>query len=268
MSFVEFAEQHGLIIDSLYHDRWVRVPTKDHPHKKNGSYIWDGRRGAVQNWAVHEKPVVFTDTNVAYMPDPQWRAKKEKSERERKLRQNRAIKKAKFILDNAIKAQHPYMESKGFPLDKHWVWNDLLVIPMRINQALVGCQLISQDGTKKFLYGQITKGAEAIIDNKGMHILCEGYATAMSLRRVFRSMGLKYTIHVCFSAANIVEIASHYDQCLIVADNDSVGLNTAKKTGKPFWSSPVDGEDFNDFEKRLGTELAGKEFIEAVKMVA
>ena len=58
MNFESFAEQHGLIIDSLIQDRWVRVPTTDHPHKKNGSYIWDGYTGAVQNWAVHELSLI------------------------------------------------------------------------------------------------------------------------------------------------------------------------------------------------------------------
>ena len=41
LDFESFAEQHGLIIDHLVHDRWARVPTTDKPHSKNGSYIWD-----------------------------------------------------------------------------------------------------------------------------------------------------------------------------------------------------------------------------------
>jgi hypothetical protein len=48
---------------------------------------------------------------------------------------------------------------------------------------------------------------------------------------------------------------------LIVADNDSVGLNSAIKTGRPYWISPCDGEDFNDFELRVGAEVAGKSLI-------
>ena len=54
MTFQSFAEQHGLIIDHLVYDKWTRVPTLDHPKKKNGSYIYDGKSGAVLNWAVHE----------------------------------------------------------------------------------------------------------------------------------------------------------------------------------------------------------------------
>ena len=57
MNFERFAELHGLIISSLIMDRWVRVPTTDHPHSRNGAYIFHGDTGCVQNWAIHEKPV-------------------------------------------------------------------------------------------------------------------------------------------------------------------------------------------------------------------
>jgi hypothetical protein len=46
-----------------------------------------------------------------------------------------------------------------------------------------------------------------------------------------------------------------------VADHDPVGIRTAKKTGKPFWLSPLDGEDFNDYEVRVGADEAGKSLI-------
>ena len=261
MNFESFAEQHGLIIDHIVYDRWARVPTIDKPHSKNGSYIWDGQSGAVQNWAIHEKPISFRSNNAKRISSTELQEKKRKAQEAKIKKQNQAIMTAKYMLDSSVMGIHPYMVKKGFPNFKVHIYEDMMLLPMRIGQNLVGCQAISQDGTKKFLYGQTTKGAELCIDNKGKHILCEGYATAMSLRRVLKSMGLKYTIHTCFSAANIIEIASYYPQCVIVADNDSVGLNSAEKTGKPFWSSPVSGEDFNDFELRLGTEQAGKAFI-------
>jgi hypothetical protein len=46
-----------------------------------------------------------------------------------------------------------------------------------------------------------------------------------------------------------------------VADHDPVGIRTAKKTGKPFWLSPFDCEDFNDYEVRVGASEAGKSLI-------
>jgi len=259
MTFESFAQQHGLIIRDLIRDRWTRVPTVDHPHKKNGAYIYDGASGAVQNWAIHEKPVSFR--SKTYTPDPNWQAKRAKAEQLRANRQNEAIKRGAYILDNSRKASHPYLVKKGFTEGKQWVWNDLLVIPMRIDGKLVGCQLISQDGTKKFLSGQTTKGAETIIDAKGRHILCEGYATALSLRRAIKTAGKRYTIHVCFSAGNMVEIAKKYDNCLVVADNDPTGIKAAKQTGKQYWVSPVKGEDANDFELRCGSVLLGESLL-------
>jgi putative DNA primase/helicase len=273
MNFESFAEQHGLIIDNIVHDRWTRVPTKDKPHSKNGAYIWDGRSGAIQNWAIHEKPVTFKGKEEFRITESEWRNKKAKSEADRKLKNNRAIKTAKDLLDNATKKSHPYMAKKGFPDFKVPVftmglvfpelakYDGCMLLPMRIGDKLVGCQTISQDGTKKFLYGQITKGAELVIDNKGRHILCEGYATAMSVRRALQSVKKRYTIHVCFSAANIIQMAQLYNTCMIVADNDDTGLRTAKKTGRSFWLSPVAGEDFNDFELRVGADVAGKSLI-------
>jgi putative DNA primase/helicase len=268
MNFESFAEQHGLIIDNIVHDRWVRVPTKDKPHSKNGAYIWDGRSGAVQNWAVHEKPLSFRDNHATV--DPQWREKKVKLEQDRLKRQEAAAKKAGWIVKNAVKSGHPYLVKKGFITDHpdQLVWNQLLVIPMRIGQKLVGCQLIDTEGNKKFLSGQITKGAELVIDAKGRDILCEGYATALSLRRVLRHARIRYRIHVCFSASNIVQIASNYPQCVIIADNDPVGIRTAKKTGRPYWVSPVEGEDFNDFENRVGISEASRTITECGLMEA
>jgi putative DNA primase/helicase len=261
MSFQQFAEQHGLIIDHIVHDRWTRVPTTDKPQSKNGAYIWDGRSGAIQNWAIHEKPISFLDKKEFRITESEWKSKKAKSDAERKRKNNWAIKVANEMLTKAVKTTHPYMARKGFPDFKVPVYEGLMLLPMRIGQSLVGCQTISQDGTKKFLYGQVTKDAELVIDAKGRHILCEGYATAMSIRKALKAAGKRYTIHVCFSASNILKIASNYPQCLIVADNDEVGIQTAKKTGKPFWSSPVAGEDFNDFEMRVGAEEAGRLLI-------
>jgi len=126
---------------------------------------------------------------------------------------------------------------------------------------LVGCQMIDKEGGKRFLSGQITKGAEFRIDAKGRHILCEGLATALSIRKALKTVKKRYTIHVCFSANNILEVAKNYPDCLIVADNDPIGIKVAKKTGMPYWVSPVEGEDFNDYELRVGAETAGLSLI-------
>ena len=262
MSFQQFAEQYGLIIDSLVHDRWTRVSTKDKPNKKNGSYIYDGNSGAVQNWAIHEKPVSFKGKY-----DPLHIIRKPKIVIDVSGNQTRAINKAAFILGSALKKPHPYLVKKGLPEEKGWVWNDLLVIPMRIDGDLVGCQLIDAEGNKKFLSGQKTKKASAIFDNKGQVILCEGYATALSIRRALKAIKTRYKIVVCFSAGNLSEMAKTYPDSVLVADHDQIGIRVSKQISRPYWISPNQGEDFNDYELRVGSEIAGKALSNLIKNI-
>ena len=118
--------------------------------------------------------------------------------------------------------------------------------------------IFSEDGTKKFLSGQRTKGAVAVIDNKGVPILCEGYATAMSIRRALKAVKARYKIIICFSAGNMLEVSKEYRDGFLVADNDATGIRVAKATGLPYWVSDVDGEDFNDAELRMGAMSAGE----------
>jgi putative DNA primase/helicase len=255
MSFQSFAAQHGLIIDHLVYDKWTRVKTTDHPNKKNGSYIYDGNSGAVLNWAVHEKAILWRGQAKN---DPLYRVKIQKSQQDTQERNQKAASKAGWILKQAVKSTHPYLAKKGFPDEKALVWDGLLVIPMRIDEELVGLQLIDSEGNKKFLSGQKNKGAVAVFDNKGIAILCEGYATAMSIRRALKSARVRYKIVVCFSASNLALVSAKHPDCIIVADHDKVGMGVAKKTGRPFFVPPNMKEDFNDYELRVGAEKAGK----------
>lgn len=255
MSFEDFARAHGLLIKDLILDRWVRVGTEDHPRKQNGAYIFDGHKGALINFAVHDRHILFK-SEEPFVPDPNAYAKKLAAKQEHEQRQRKAAEKAAYIMHNAVKEQHPYLIRKGF-VDKGLVWKDLLVLPMRISQNLVGCQLISPNGDKRFLTGQRTKGASLVIDNKGRNIVCEGFATGMSVRRAMKHLRERYTIHVCFSAGNMVEVAKNLRDPFVVADNDLVGVATAKKIAPHYWVGEA-GEDFNDTEQRIGTEAAAE----------
>ena len=97
---------------------------------------------------------------------------------------------------------------------------------------------------------------EFCFDNKGMHVLCEGYATALSVRLALKSLKKRYTLHVCFSAGNMKKMADLLkpDSGLIVADNDlsGTGERVAKEIGWNYWISDVQGEDANDAHQRMG----------------
>ena len=207
MRFEEFAYEHGLVIDNLSLDKWMRVKTLDKPNKLNGAYVFDGQG----------------------------------------------------IVKSGLPSTHPYLIRKGFT-ERGLVWKELLVVSMRVGSQLVGCQLIDKDGNKKFLSGQITKGASLVIDNKGRDILVEGYATGLSVRRALKLMKARYKIHICFSASNMLEIAKTLNEPLVVADNDPVGLSTAQKIASCYWVGDA-GEDFNDFEVRVGSLVAGESLV-------
>jgi putative DNA primase/helicase len=250
MSFQDFARAHGLLIKDLVLDRWVRVGTEDHPRKQNGAYIFDGHKGALINFAVHDRHILYK-SEEPFVPDPNAHKKMLAAKQEHEQRQKKAAQRAAYIVNNSVKDQHPYLVRKGF-VDKGLIWNDLLVLPMRVLGNLVGCQLISQDGTKRFLSGQRTKGASLVIDNKGRNILVEGFATGMSVRRAMKHLRERYTIHVCFSAGNMLEVAKNLRDPLVIADNDPMGIATAKKIAPHYWVGEA-GEDFNDAEQRIGT---------------
>ena len=266
MQFQDFAKAHGLIINSLAYDKWVRVPTLDHPHKKNGAYIYNGNRGALQNWATMEKPVVWKSD----LPQSDAKMRVVQSITRKNDNAEKASAKAGWIMHQTKTESHPYMAKKGFPDEKWSVWDDngerKLVIPMRISDRLVGCQLISEQGEKKFLYGQTTKGASFLMDAKGIPIFCEGFATGNSIRLAMKSSNLRYRIYICFSAGNLKEVARAFGHGIIVADNDPshVGESVAIETGHPYWISSTTGEDFNDYHQRVGIFTASQSLKQVI----
>lgn len=258
MTFEDFARLHGLLIHSLVPGKWMAVPTEDHPRKRNGRYKWLGDVGWVQNWATMDAPEMWRSEGRDYRATEVRRAV-QNADRERMELAQAAAKKAGWIMHQAKPEPHPYLKRKGFPDAVGNVWrteegSDLLVIPMRIGGRLVGCQLVDGEGNKKFLYGQQTKGASFVIDAKGVPIFCEGYATGLSIRAVMQAMKVRYTIHVCFSAGNLKEVARGIPGGIVVADNDpnGVGEKAARDADKPYWLSETPGEDFNDFHIRVG----------------
>jgi putative DNA primase/helicase len=210
-----------------------------------------------------EKPVTwFAEGKTASSADVKKRIASSNNERDQLAQKARS--KAEWILSQTSLQMHPYLVKKGFPNEHGNVWvkddKEVLVIPMRSGKSLIGCQLIDDEGNKKFLHGQTSKGATFTIDAKGTPILCEGYATGISIRDIMKQMNIPYRVYICFSASNMEFIARNIGQGIVIADNDpnSVGETTAKKTGKPYWISETVGEDFNDYHMRVGNFKASQ----------
>lgn len=258
MRFEDFARVHGLILSSLQLDRWIPTPTEDHPRSSNGRYKFLGNVGWVQNWATMDKPATwFAEGHT--IDSPQIKKSIDDSKARQIESAERASKKAGWILHQTELKSHPYLVAKGFPEEQGNVWvkdgKEILVIPMRIDGRIVGVQLINDEGDKKFLHGQTTKGASFCMNAKGVPIFCEGYATALSIRECMKASNIKYAIYVCFSASNMKHIARNIGGGFIVADNDPncIGERSAKEAGKPYWLSETVGYDFNDAHRSLGT---------------
>lgn len=256
MDFVQFARAHGVMLDGLPPEgRWVRVRTEDKPRSRNGAVKWLGDVGFVQNWATMEEPAVWRGEETGEARQRVRQSRIDATREADRLAQKAAQKAARILADCEI-ARHSYFAAKGFPELLVNVWKDgLAVVPMRRGRQLVGCQLISEDGDKKFLYGQRSGGAEFVIGQSGKHILCEGYATALSAQVVLRNLKAPYVLHVTFSAGNMKRIAQDIPGGIVLADNDASGTGerVAREIGWPYWMSDVVGEDFNDAHQRCGT---------------
>ena len=259
MDLISFCRAHGIVIDHLPPiGVWKRYPTEDHPRSKNGAVKYMGTHAFVQNHALDAAVNIWKPESVADVDRRNFEYLSKRESERQAQDQKLAKDKAAFILKNSQLAFHDYLKAKGFPEETGYVWlspdGNVLVIPMRIDGQLVGCQLIDKTGSKKFLYGQKSSGAEFIFDNKGEHFFCEGFATALSVRQSLKSAKIRYTIHVCFSANNLYKLTQKYKRGYVIADNDEsqTGQNVAKKTGLPYWVSPVIGEDGNDFHLRCG----------------
>lgn len=271
MNFIEFARAHGVEIDParLYaSERIKRCGTTEKPKGTNGAYFWDGERGWVFNWAAEAKVQWFHDDKAQPWTEAEkavWKAKRQAAQAAQEQEYQRAAQRAAELLRSAKPSEHNYLYRKGFPDAQGFVTaDDSLLIPMRnlITNNLQGVQVIRWDEagmtfTKKMGPGMKAKGAVFRMGDKTAPetILCEGYATGLSIVAALRSVGLRASVLVCFSANNLEFIAPQIKgRAYVFADHDKSGTGekSAKATGLPYCMSPEMGEDANDLHARAG----------------
>lgn len=263
-SFVHFCQSLGIVLESLPPlGRWVRVPTVTHPRKKNGAVKFLGTHGFAQEHSTMQDVAVWKADENTDAPAIDMRALRAATEREHKRIADgraKAAERAKGIVAQSGRTTHAYLIAKGFSEAEGLVWRrdgkPVLVVPMRVGDRLVGCQLIAEDGDKKFLPGQLTRGATFVI-GQGAPIFCEGYATALSAHKALQASRLTASVVACFSAHNLQTLAT---SGVVLADNDEskTGERAAQSTGRPYFMSPVVGEDFNDMTRRVGLFAASQ----------
>lgn len=277
--FAAFARAHGLIVDCIDVGRWVRVPTVDHPRKKNGAYKFLGDIGWVQNHAVDMD--VSTWRADREMPASDVRRIHEQAAQfDDKMKQGwaKAAQRAQVMVNAAKSAEHGYLICKGFGDLRTLVMDDgALLVPMRNwrTNALAGAQVIrwlvdERRYEKKMLPGMRAKGAVLRLGSPQATRtwLVEGYATALSVEAALRLLKLRDSVTVCFSAGNLVHVAQQLSiEALVFADNDvsGAGERAAQAAMRPYCMSDVIGEDANDLHKRRGVFSLANVMVAAMR---
>ena len=266
-------------------DAWSATSDKYNPHAARA--VWRSCRGSGvtvgtlfheargYGWVDKEKPTKATFEQIQARK-AEALARQTAEGQARAQEADRAAKKAGWIMHQAKPEKHAYLHKKGWPDAVGAVWrpdaeNNLLCIPMRIGEKLVGVQLIDREGGKKFLSGQVTAGAEYAISNLGhgaQEWFVEGYATGLSLRDCLHMLKMRYRIHITFSASNLVKMAKQYGAGLVIADNDASGTGerAAREAGLPYYMPPPG--DLNDQCKTEGVFAVAKilhGFVQSVK---
>lgn len=258
MNFDQFAAAHGVVVGRIVPGKWQRFPTTDKPRHRNGAVKHMGTWALVQNWATQTEPSIWRSEGESTAAQNRIAEVAQQAHRETSAAAQKAAQKAETMLSKCELATHPYFASKGFPDELVNVWKkdeeNIALIPMRAAGRIVGAQCVAPDGDKKFLYGQRSSNAEFVFGNRGLNVLCEGYATGLSVIRVMQALKVPARVHVGFSAGNMKKVAAALSSGYVIADNDASGTGekAASEIGWPYWMSEVVGEDFNDAHQRLG----------------
>lgn len=259
MDFLQFAQAHGLYINNFKDSgKWERCSTSDKPRHQNGSYLFKIHNGQpigiLRNWAtMTESAVWFADKENGIK---QYQSLKQELKNNDDQIANETASKAAWMISKSTPSEHDYFHLKGHPehqvltMDRNGT--KLALLPMRIDNKISSLQIIGWDKDdrqwrKTFLKGGKVSGAVFTI-GKGYPILCEGYATGLSIAHSIRKANVPCRVIVCYSAQNMKKISKTIEQGLVVADNDKslTGENIAKEIGFPYWVSKTQGFDFND----------------------
>lgn len=305
MSFIDFARAHGVEIGELYaSERIRRCGTTNKPRQKNGAYFWDGRRGWVFAWDGEARVQWYDDPNAAPWTEEEkaeWK-RKQQAQRDRQERRYReAATRAAEILRTATPGPHDYLirkrlhDSQGLVLElgeplrasftkdvSGLALDGCLLVPMRdlFSNDVLGLQVIAWDAAalrweKLMLPGMRAKGAVLRLGAATANetVFVEGYATGLSVEAALRQMRLNAKVVVCFSAGNLVHVASKLTRGrrYVFADNDDTtnpekakrdrgeafeargpGELAAIETGLPYCMASTVGWDANDLHAKRG----------------
>lgn len=261
--------------------RWLQTDTLSGKNGKgDGRVIINETHVTAHNWQTGENVTVGIGGDVEKRDRQKIAQQIQAAKRKQEADAARAAQIATSLVAASRVTGHPYLITKGFRDEKAMVvavadvrriGGDYLapnsdccsavLVPVRIGDRVTSAQLIWEDGTKKFLFGGSTSGASHRVSSGVDTWLCEGYATAITVRTALHGMKVKPTVLCCFSASNIAAIAERLQgRGFIAGENDKalpqfggIGASEyyARKTALPF-GTPETGSDFNDLYQQSG----------------
>lgn len=286
MRFEDFARARGLEIGRLVDNGKIqRCPTTAHPRSDNGAYVFDGRRGWVMAWDGDGEVHWWNDPDAKPWTEEQkreWIERRRADERAREARYARAAAKSRDLIKQCTLGKHGYLRLKGFPdlnalvLDQYTrlkrvdagfverTDESVLFVPMRdiATNDLLGAQMIfwddeSRTWVKEMVSGMRGKGAVLRLGLAQARetVLCEGFATGLSVQAAITQMRVSASVLVCFSDSNMVHVSGRIaGKVVVAADNDKseAGERAAKAIGRPYFMSPTVGNDANDWHQQDG----------------
>lgn len=266
--------------------RWAKSPVigKAANNTSGRVLIFDDQQGGVaHNWATGQQQKFSLrgqGASVSASPVPHDPERERRQQEEQRLIERACAE----IVATSQQTTHPYFARKGFPDELGLVheapWRCFpsgalgealtkampegdgpwLVVPGRIGKKITTVQFITPDGAKKnILRGQMGGASHRIATGRETWV-CEGIATALSVRSALRLLGRSATVLSAFSASNVAKVATGFPDAFIAADHDKPveafgGLGTgefyARKSGRR-WSMPPVAGDFNDFHQSAG----------------
>jgi putative DNA primase/helicase len=248
--------------------RWVRFPGagKSKPNRAGWCRVITPTLAIFGDWSSN---FTATWTDSTHRDDAESRRllidarrREQQFAREQRERQRKAAIEASTLIASCRSGTHCYLERKGFPQRRELIDEKKnLVIPMRDSRdysRILSAQLIAEDGSKKFLPGGRAKGAVFRIGApQGRIVLCEGFATGLSIDAALKRLPGEHAVIVCFSAKNLELVAKAYRSAVVAADNDhsATGEEAAKATGLR-WTMPYEvGTDWNDLHANMGLHV-------------
>lgn len=266
--------------------RWMQTDTLAKNGKGDGRVLIfdDETGGIVWNHQTSKRHSFRVGAQGQTKRDPEVERRARQREAEREIERKLVERVCEAIVRGCRHDAHPYLKRKGFPDEVGLVCDEpreffpagrfgdmlaralppgvgpFLIIPGRVAGKLTTVQFITPDGEKKNILRGAQGGAFHRIASGRETWVCEGIATALSVRAALRLLGASATVLSAFSASNVAQVAEGIPGARIAADHDKpvetldnlgAGEFYARRSGRP-WTMPLEPGDFNDWHQRDG----------------